>query len=197
MKFTEPFCDFACYVLLVQRSICNGGCMAKEVNGYSGVQIALHWIVVVLIAFQFLAHNAIEASWRAFRNGEIPSESAAILTSLHVGVGMAVLLCMLCRVYLRLTRGAPSPPADEPRLLKIVSEAVHRMIYVLLLLLPISGAVAWFFGASPAAGAHVIMEKLLLGLIAAHIGGALFQHLIRRSDVVVRMFAPERPETVE
>lgn len=167
--------------------------MAKDVNGYSAVQIALHWIVVVLVSFQFLAHNAIEASWRAFRNSKIPPESATVLTYMHIGVGLAVLLCMFYRIYLRLARGAPSPPASEPRILKIASEAVHRMIYILLLLLPISGAVAWFFSASPAATAHVFMEKLLLGLIAAHIGGALFQHLIRRSDVVMRMFAPERP----
>ena len=167
--------------------------MAKDVNGYSAVQIALHWIVVVLVAFQFLAHNAIEASWRAIRNGESPPESATVLTYMHVGVGVTVLLCMLCRIYLRLTRGAPSPPSDEPRILKIVSEAVHGMIYVLLILLPTTGAVAWFFGASSAAVAHVFMERLLLGLIAAHIGGALFQHLIRRSDVVMRMFAPDRP----
>lgn len=171
--------------------------MAKEVNGYSASQIALHWIIVVLVAFQFLAHNAIEASWRAFQNGEVPPESATVLTYMHISVGLAVLLCMLCRIYLRLTRGAPSPPVDEPRILKIVSEAVHGMIYILLLLLPISGAVAWFFDASPAATAHVLMEKLLLGLIAAHIGGALFQHLIRRSDVVMRMFAPERPKAAQ
>lgn len=167
--------------------------MAKNVKGYSASQIALHWIIVVLVAFQFLAHSAIEASWHAFQNGEGVPEGAAVLTYMHVSVGLAVLLCMLCRIYLRVTRGVPSPPHDEPRLLKIVSESVHRMIYLLLMLLPVSGAVAWFFGASLAAGAHVVMEKLLLGLIAAHIGGALFQHLIRRSDVVIRIFAPERP----
>lgn len=167
--------------------------MAKHVNGYSATQIALHWIVVVLVAFQFLAHNAIEASWRAFRMGEMSPEGTAALTYMHVAAGLLVLFFALCRIYLRFTRGAPSPPADEPRILKIVSEAVHGLIYVLLLLLPISGAVAWFFGVQPAAGAHGLMEKLLLGLIAAHIAGALFQHLIRRSDVVMRMFAPERP----
>jgi cytochrome b561 len=59
--------------------------------------------------------------------------------------------------------------------------------------LAISGAVVWVFGTSPATGAHVLMEKLLLGLISAHIGSALSRDLIRRYDVVVRMFAPERP----
>ncbi|WP_165823732.1 cytochrome b [Metarhizobium album] len=166
--------------------------MAEKVTGYSATQIALHWAVVVLVTFQFLAHNAIEASWTSFVDGEPPPVGNTVLTYMHVTAGLLVLGLALCRLYLRISRGAPAPPHDEPQFLKLISEGVHGMIYLLLLALPSSGAVAWFMGVRPAAGIHGLLEKLLLFLIAAHIAGALFQHLVRRSDVMMRMFDPER-----
>lgn len=84
-----------------------------------------------------------------------------------------------------------APPPDEPRLLQIAAEAVHGLIYLLLFLLPISGSVAWFLGVEAAGDAHGLFKNLLLGAIVLHITGALFQHFIRRSDVLMRMFKPE------
>ena len=167
--------------------------MAGNVTGYSPMQVALHWSVVVLVAFQFLAHAGIEESWRAFLRGNAaPEGDAATLAYLHIAAGMLVFLLALARIYLRLTRGAPKPPQDEPRLLQIAAEAVHGAIYVLLLLLPISGAVAWFLGVEAAGNAHAVMKSLLLLAIVLHVAGALFQHFIRRSDVLMRMFRPDR-----
>lgn len=166
--------------------------MSKTVRGYSRLQVGLHWAVVVLVAFQFLAHNAIEAAWSARTDGAAASTEQNAPTNMHISAGLIVLALALTRIYLRFTRGAPEPPADEPRVLKIISESVHALIYVLLLSLPVSGAFAWFFDIGLAADVHEYLQALLLGLIAAHIAGALFQHLIRRSDVMMRMFAPEK-----
>lgn len=71
------------------------------------------------------------------------------------------------------------------------AEAVYAIIYLLLILLPISGAVAWFAGVKPVGSAHALLTNALLGAIALHIAGALFQHFIRRSSVLMRMFRPE------
>ncbi len=110
--------------------------MQDKIKGYSRVQVGLHWAVVVLVAFQFLAHNAIEAAWNA--GGARPAAEAAnpVLTTMHIVAGLLVLAMALARIYLRITRGAPEPPADEPRIMKIISEAVHGLIYVMLLSLP-------------------------------------------------------------
>lgn len=165
--------------------------MSEKVFGYSPLQVGLHWAVVILVAFQFLAHNAMEAAWRNYSNGAVPHQEPPALAQMHIAGGLLILVLALCRIYLRLTRGAPEPPPDEPRIMKIISESVHGLIYVMLLSLPVSGAIAWFFGVGLAALVHEYMQALLLGLIAAHIAGALFQHLIRRSDVIMRMFAPD------
>jgi cytochrome b561 len=166
--------------------------MTKKVTGYSRGQVALHWSVAVLVAFQYVAHDGIVTSWRAYEDGKPPPSDMEILTYMHIVSGALVLLLALARLYLRFTRGAPSPPADEPWLLKMSGEAVHALIYVLIVLLPISGMVAWFAGIELAATVHVWLQNILLAAIALHIAGGLFQHFIRRSDVLMRMFKPQR-----
>lgn len=119
--------------------------MSGKISGYSSVQVGLHWAVVVIVAFQFLAHSAIESAWTTHTDGDVPSQRSALLAYMHIVGGMLILMLALCRIYLRLTRGAPEPPRDEPRIMKIISESVHGLIYVLLISLPLSGAIAWFW----------------------------------------------------
>lgn len=165
--------------------------MAKTTSGYSSIQIALHWAVVVLVAFQYVAHSGMEASWNALRGGAQALPGSMSLTYLHIAAGVGILLLALTRIGLRLTRGAPPPPDDEPKLLQLFAEGVHYAIYVLLLLLPISGGVAWFLAIEVAGSIHVLLKNILLAAIFLHVAGALFQHFIRRSDVLMRMLRPE------
>lgn len=165
--------------------------MPKTTTGYSSIQIALHWAVVVLVAFQYVAHSGMEATWNALRGDKLPPPGSASLTYLHIVAGLAVLLLALTRIGLRLTRGAPSPPSDEPKLLQLFAEGVHYAIYVLLIILPMSGVAAWFFSIQAAGSVHVLLKNLLLAAISLHVAGALFQHFIRRSDVLMRMLRPE------
>lgn len=165
--------------------------MAKRPTGYSPAQIALHWAVVFLVAFQFLAHQGIEAYWDAFLDDETTPQDVRALAYLHVAAGMLVFVFATARVYLRAVRGTPPPPPGEPRLLHIFAEAVHGLIYLTLFLLPITGIIAWLFGSETAAEVHDWFQTILLSAIGLHIVGALFQHFIRRSDVVIRMFRSE------
>lgn len=165
--------------------------MQKSVTGYSSLQIGLHWAVVVLVAFQYVAHNDMEAAWDALRRNEVPSADTTALTYLHIAAGILILLLALTRIGLRLTRGAPPPPVDEPRLLQLLSEIIHVAIYALLLVLPLSGLVAWFLEVPAAGLIHVLLQNALLAAIALHVAGALFQHFIRRSDVLMRMLRPD------
>lgn len=165
--------------------------MVGTITGYSSIQIGLHWAVVVLVAFQYVANRGIEAAWEAVQAGKALPPEAAVLTALHIGAGLMVFLLSLTRIGLRLIRGAPPPPADEPRLLQLLAEAVHVAIYALLLLLPLSGLVAWFLEIPSAALIHVLLTNALLAAIILHVTGALFQHFVRRSDVLMRMLRPE------
>ena len=166
--------------------------MKRDVTGYSTAQVALHWTVVVLVIFQFIANEGMVTSWRALRRGEALPADAALMANLHVTAGILVLVLALARIWLRITRGAPKPPAGEPRVLHILAEATHGLLYLLLLLLPLSGMAAWFAGVPEAGQGHSLLKTVLLFVVIVHVAGALFQHFVRRSDVLMRMLRPQR-----
>ncbi len=158
--------------------------------GYSATQIMLHWMIAVLILFQFLASDGIEHVWDAFEDGEAAGSGDLSLAYLHVTIGIAVLSLAVVRVVLRLTRGAPPLPESDPVAARIVAHVVHGLLYLLLFLLPISGAVAWFGGVEAAADAHKVLKTALLAVVALHVAGALVQQFVMRSGILMRMFRP-------
>ena len=157
---------------------------------YAPFQIILHWLVAVLVLAQYLNDSAIGRVFRAaMRGAPEPSGTAAMA---HVVVGVAILALALARIALRLTHGAPPAPAEEPRILRAVAAATHGVLYLLLLLLPLSGLVAWYGGIRAAAEAHEFLKTLLLLAVVLHVAGALYQQFVLRSGVVARMLRPAR-----
>ena len=157
-------------------------------RGFSLSQILLHWIVALLVLAQYMNDGPIGAAWRAFRRGqEIPG---SLLATAHVVVGCAILVLVAWRIALRLTRGAPHPPDDEPLILRAAAAATHVLLYAMLLILPLSGIAAWFGGVGQAMGAHRLMESLLLPLAGLHVCGAIYPRFVLGSDVLARMTRP-------
>ena len=73
-------------------------------TGYSATQIALHWIIAVLIVVQVVAHEGMETVYGAAQGGPAATESELLMADLHVAGGIAVFLLALLRVVLRLRR---------------------------------------------------------------------------------------------
>lgn len=158
-------------------------------SGYSGTQIALHWIVFLVIVAQYVLHEAIVDAWRAVRRGEEFGFDPVVAS--HVFGGILILVLVLWRIMLRVKRGAPKPPEHEPAILKLAAGATHLGLYALLLLMPLSGIAAWFGNVEAAAEAHEVMRLLLLALIVIHIAGALYQRFVLKTDVMTRMVKPQ------
>ena len=110
----------------------------------------------------------------------------------HIWCGAAILVFVLWRITLRLTRGAPPLPPEEPRLLRMVAAATHGTLYLLLLLVPATGLAAWFGGIVQAGGVHELLQSVLMYVIFLHIAGALFQQALLKTDVLGRMLRAER-----
>ncbi|MFM2421974.1 MAG: hypothetical protein RL291_504, partial [Pseudomonadota bacterium] len=130
------------------------------------------------------------------------------LYSLHKLLGMVILVLVIFRLAYRIRNGAPK---DEPTLepwQKGASHATHWGLYALLILMPIGGWVGVsLYGAreifglfslpaitaqDQAAAARVFFLHMLggfaiAGLIAAHVGAAIFHHFIRKDGVLRRM----------
>lgn len=159
--------------------------------GFSLAQIVLHWTVVVLILFQFLAHDAMSEAWDAFTEGG--SVPAADLTgaNFHAIVGFVILVLALARLYLRFTRGVPALPADQPKAIRFLGNTTHFLLYALIIGLPIGGAAAWIGGIDAAGELHSAGTTLLLIVAGLHVLGALYEHFIAKTDVFRRMLKPQ------
>jgi cytochrome b561 len=158
--------------------------------GYSKLQIRLHWLVALLIVFQIVGHDGIEEAFDAYMDGGVPGGFDLVLAWAHVASGFCIWLFALWRLWLRFTRGVPAHPATSSKLDVYASNAVHIVLYGLLLLMPISGSVAWFFGIEAAADGHSNARFILLPAVLLHVAGALVQHFWWKTDVLKRMVKP-------
>lgn len=159
-----------------------------RVTGYSALQIALHWIVFVLIAAQFIGHEPIAEAWEVIEEGGTTAFDP--LVAGHVAGGLAVLALAVWRLVLRARRGAPPPPETAPPLSRLAAHAGHWALYALMIAMPVSGAVAWFAGVEAAAEAHEAMKPLLLVLVALHVAAALWHQFWLKDGLLARMKRP-------
>lgn len=157
-----------------------------EVGGWSRRQVILHWTVVVLVIVQLLLGDTMSELWEARLEGEAAAVPLGALA--HVVVGASVLLIMLYRLYLRFTLGHPERPAGQPQWAATAGAVTHYTLYALLILMPLSGATAWFFGVENAARAHAgLLRFALIAVILLHIVGGLAEHFVFKSPVLRRM----------
>lgn len=158
-------------------------------TGYSRLQIRLHWIIAALIVLQYLFKNAIAAAWDAAQKGIVTEFDPLVMA--HVVGGGLVAVLTLWRISVRRSRGAPLPPQEEHPALKLAAKATHLGLYALMLLMPLSGAMAWFGGVQTAAFGHNVMKVVLLALVALHVLGALYHQFVLRNNLLLRMKTPQ------
>jgi cytochrome b561 len=163
---------------------------------YGSVAVTIHWLSAVLILALF--------STGLLAAGQADPEAKLALVRFHVPLGTAVLVLTLLRiVWWWVADRRPALPADQPRWQKFMAHAVHIALYLVVLLLASSGiATLVLSGALPAiiAGTtlpdletllprmvHGVASKVMLGLLALHIGAALWHQFIRRDHLLARM----------
>jgi len=154
---------------------------------YSRPQIILHWIVVLLVAFNLSLSDGMEAMFRASQKGTDLSANDALLGNLHIYAGIAVLIFALARLYLRLAKGVPAVPKG-PRLQELAGSLVHWGIYALIFLIPMSGMVAWFGGVELAGEGHGLLQNVLLILVILHVAAALYHQFVVKDNLLARMW---------
>ncbi len=155
----------------------------KPADTYATRQVALHWLVVGLVAFQFMTGGGMERAFEAGLSPEIGATGSAIV---HGLIGLTILGAMLARIVVRRGHGAPPPPETESETLQKLSRANHAAFYVVLIAMPLAGLGAVLTGWGLLATLHGLTSKLLIALIAAHLAGAVW-HMSKRDGVVARM----------
>lgn len=157
-------------------------------TGYSWTQIRLHWVIALLILFQLVFGEEIGPAFRSLMKTGAASYGPAALA--HIGAGVLVLALGLWRIALRFTRGAPALPADEPRLMQIAAHALHGLLYLLIIVVPLAGLVAWFGQNREVAELHEQAKPVFVVLISLHVLAGLWHHFVRRNGLLLRMRRP-------
>lgn len=180
--------------------------------------VLLHWMVALLFV---LAITGI------LGRGALPAGDPLrpTLRSLHILVGQVIFLFAALRAYTRwrhpLPRTAPATPLA--RMSHWSAMGVHGLLYVVMFAQPISGVlflqagdktVAFFGLALPTMVPsspelhfqlkefHQFMSKAFYALIALHVAGALWHHVILKDHTLRRMLtlrgaAPVQPEVAK
>ena len=156
--------------------------------GYSVRQIGLHWVVFLLVAFQFLVGGNMTELFRAAHGGK-PTDVGVNWAPIHIVVGLAILAAMLWRLMLRHTVGAP-PPATQFWALQWLAGAVHVGLYLDLIGAALVGLAAYFWQPSLAGLHHLLVRPILMILVGLHILGALWHWFVVRDGVMARMLWP-------
>lgn len=107
------------------------GDASGQVTRWHPALIALHWLTLILIVVQFLIAGPMRDETRNLIE-------RFELYQLHKSIGLTVAGFVLARLLLRLLVKAP-PPANEGRLLRFASAAVHAGLYLCVVALPVTG----------------------------------------------------------
>jgi cytochrome b561 len=170
-------------------------------GGYPSTSKLLHWLVAICVL------TTAPVAIAMVRVDKGPTQD--MLYNFHKSLGVLILVLMLLRLINRIAVGAPAPDPTIERWQKALSSAVHGLLYVLLLAMPIVGYVANsaygaptpFFGlftlpklvadnqelATKLFTLHRWTGFVVILLVFMHIGGALFHFVIRRDTVLQRM----------
>lgn len=176
----------------------------KMKNQYSKISQVLHWLIAGLIIGQFILAKLAE---RAELNDSVVRQLALLAN--HKSIGMTILLLAMLRLVWRQLNPPPGLPKSMPVWQLSASTWTHRLMYVLLFFIPLSGwlmssataySVSWFnvfvfpdlVGADKGlAGvlheAHEISTKLLFIVVVLHVLAAFKHHYIDKDGILLRM----------
>jgi cytochrome b561 len=168
---------------------------------YTAPAVVLHWLAALLIFVAFPLGLSMQ---------ELPLSPLKLrLYSYHKWIGITVLLLAGLRVAWRLSHRPPPLPDSIAGWQRRASAAVHGLLYLLILAIPLSGwlmssakgfQTVWFgvlplpdlVGKSRELGelledVHAWLNYTLLALVILHVVGAIKHHFIERQSFLQRM----------
>jgi cytochrome b561 len=179
---------------------------AEAVPGYGLTAKSLHWLIVAVVAGQFIVSWLMPNIGRNTRPGT--------LIDLHFSLGVLILAIMAVRFIHRLYEPVPLAMPDSPRCERWMAQGLHRLFYLLLLVGPFLGwasasahdlpvNVFGLFTLPPIAAPkarwaltagdiHKVGMWTLLALIGVHVAAALYHHFVRHDRVLQRMLPAAR-----
>ena len=194
--------------------------LKNTADRWGPVSQAFHWLIVLLIVGLAVVGLSM---------GELPKTPKYFwVYTAHKSIGLTVLALVVARLAWRVYAGKPEPVPGTPTWQQRIANITHWVLYAVILAMPLSG---WLYDSAsglrpflwfglvnvpklvaPDEGlrdlAHEAHEWgfwVLLALVLAHAGAALYHHLFQRDATLARMLprgwlkapAPNSPEPSE
>jgi len=170
---------------------------------YRRIVMWIHWITAILVLMQI---------YIGFIFHDLPrgSEERAFVFGWHKTWGALILILALVRLAVRLMNPPPPYPSDFPKLERFAAVWMHRLFYVLLIALPLTGMAAvsgraeggWVplqmglkLPAIPGIAAendfgdiHEVLVWVTIVLAVLHVSAALYNQFVSKTNVADRMW---------
>lgn len=170
-------------------------------NKFAPSQILFHWIIFIFIV---LTYATMELKGIAPKG----SDAREWMKTLHYTFGGSVMLLMLIRIILKVTHKAPDITPAPPNWQIVLSKAVHGVLYLMFIALPLLGILTLYYGqvewsffsyAMPVSNeqnsnlqhnlkeVHEFIASTGYFVIGLHALAALFHHYVMRDNTLIRM----------
>lgn len=170
---------------------------------YRKIVMWIHWITAILVVMQV---------YIGFTFHDLPrgTPERAFVFGWHKTWGVLILLLALARLAVRLMNPPPPFPSDYPQWRRLIAVWNHRLFYLLLIALPLTGLAAvsgraeggWVplqLGLSVPAipgipkenefhEVHELLVWVTLALLALHVTAALYNQFVYQGSVAGRMW---------
>jgi len=175
--------------------------MSKD-QTYTGMAVVMHWVMALFI----LLNLAVGFFMETFAN---PSPQRNEVLFYHASIGTVILALAVLRLGWRLTHQPPPLPSSIPKLRQTAAHGLHWVLYLLIIVQPISGYVHRMAGNHLVSFFGLFNLPVLVGrneslrlvtdvihdtggitmaiLVVAHIGAALKHRFMDRDRVMQRM----------
>lgn len=168
-------------------------------ESYGSVAKFLHWLIFVLVFVMIVG---------GFFLDDVPKEYKGVIYNLHKLTGVTILLLMLIRLGWKMVNVKPRLPADTTVWQRRAERAVHDLLYLLIIAMPLAG---WIGASSAGKPPHIGDIKLqlpipeskalietmfelheyiaygIIVLVSIHVAAALYHHYVKKDNILRRM----------
>ncbi|WP_333713142.1 cytochrome b [Yoonia sp.] len=177
-------------------------------QGYSTPTRWLHWLTALVVLSTIPVGGIMTAD-------DLSRGVQNALYIYHKNIGILIILLVIARLVMRALTPAAPLPASMPAWQKNAAAVSHVMLYLLLIVMAVSGYVRVVAGGFPieslnavgmpflvprsddlaetAQWIHATARFVLVGFILLHIGAALQHGLIKKDGVFSRIWPLKRP----
>jgi cytochrome b561 len=172
-------------------------------NRYTLTAQALHWLTVFFILM------ILPVAWVMMSLPTGPEQDRMLV--FHRSLGVTIFAVVIIRLAWRSSHPAPPSPSDTARLMELISQFTHWMLYALLIFMPVTGylqsadgrPVSYFVVLNlpglpkdqelgdAAKVLHLLGQWGVYALVGLHVGATVWHVAIRRDGLLDRMIPPQ------